>query len=251
MRSRPPTLRPRWGCRRRCWPSCRSSAAFRPKQQSEFRQQRKLERGPVGGVGGPPPGPPPSGVSGSSSSSSSTDSSSSASSLLSSLETDLTNLLAALESSSSSSSASTTSAASSSSTASSASSSSALSEIVSDVAKLSAALNAYLENILSADELDFVGLLGLVRLAGFGRLAKPRVVERKLGFRQFVEFDQFGIQLFRAACRRPPAAGSKLVKMANGEYTAASVKSDQEDALKLGLVKEKDGNYGTTQPTTS
>jgi hypothetical protein len=39
--------------------------------------------------------------------------------------------------------------------------------------------------------------------------------------------------------------------MANGEYTAASVQSDQADALKLGLVKEKDGNYGTTQPTTS
>jgi len=39
--------------------------------------------------------------------------------------------------------------------------------------------------------------------------------------------------------------------MANGEYTAASVNSDQKDALKLGLVKEKDGNYGTTRPTTS
>jgi hypothetical protein len=39
--------------------------------------------------------------------------------------------------------------------------------------------------------------------------------------------------------------------MANGEYTAASVQSDQKDALKLGLMKEKDGNYGTTPPTTS
>jgi len=39
--------------------------------------------------------------------------------------------------------------------------------------------------------------------------------------------------------------------LANGEYTAASVESDQTDALKLGLVKEKDGNYGTTQPTTT
>jgi hypothetical protein len=39
--------------------------------------------------------------------------------------------------------------------------------------------------------------------------------------------------------------------MANGEYTAASVNSDQKDALRLGLMKEKDGNYGTTPPTTS
>jgi hypothetical protein len=41
------------------------------------------------------------------------------------------------------------------------------------------------------------------------------------------------------------------VKLANGEYTAASVSSDQKDALKLGLVEEKDGNYGTTSPKTS
>ena len=41
------------------------------------------------------------------------------------------------------------------------------------------------------------------------------------------------------------------MKMANGEYTAASVNSDQKDALKLGLVKEKDGNYGTSRPATS
>jgi hypothetical protein len=39
--------------------------------------------------------------------------------------------------------------------------------------------------------------------------------------------------------------------MANGEYTAASVQSDEKDALKLGLVQEKDGNYGTTQAATS
>ena len=38
---------------------------------------------------------------------------------------------------------------------------------------------------------------------------------------------------------------SKLVQMANGEYTAASVTADPTDAAKLGLTKEKDGNYGT------
>ena len=38
---------------------------------------------------------------------------------------------------------------------------------------------------------------------------------------------------------------SKLVQLANGEYTAASVSADQTDATKLGLIKEKDGNYGT------
>ena len=37
-----------------------------------------------------------------------------------------------------------------------------------------------------------------------------------------------------------------LQKTGNGEYTAASVAADQIDATKLGLVKEKDGNYGTT-----
>ena len=36
-----------------------------------------------------------------------------------------------------------------------------------------------------------------------------------------------------------------LVKMASGEYTAASVTADPTDAAKLGLRKEKDGNYGT------
>ena len=39
-----------------------------------------------------------------------------------------------------------------------------------------------------------------------------------------------------------------LVQLANGEYTADSVDKDQADATKLGLQKEKDGNYGTTPP---
>jgi len=39
-----------------------------------------------------------------------------------------------------------------------------------------------------------------------------------------------------------------LVKLGNGEYTADSVSKDQTDATRLGLVKEKDGNYGTTPP---
>ena len=34
-----------------------------------------------------------------------------------------------------------------------------------------------------------------------------------------------------------------LVQTGNGEYTAASVTADQKDALALGLVKQKDGNY--------
>jgi hypothetical protein len=41
---------------------------------------------------------------------------------------------------------------------------------------------------------------------------------------------------------------TQLVKLATGEYTAASVAADPKDALKLGLVREKDGNYGTTPP---
>jgi hypothetical protein len=44
------------------------------------------------------------------------------------------------------------------------------------------------------------------------------------------------------------ASSSALVKLANGEYTAASVSKDQKDAQKLGLIKENDGNYGTTPP---
>lgn len=34
-----------------------------------------------------------------------------------------------------------------------------------------------------------------------------------------------------------------LVQTGNSEYTAASVTADQKDALALGLVKQKDGNY--------
>ena len=39
------------------------------------------------------------------------------------------------------------------------------------------------------------------------------------------------------------------MQLADGEYTAASVTADPTDAAKLGLVKEKDGNYGTSAPT--
>jgi len=38
---------------------------------------------------------------------------------------------------------------------------------------------------------------------------------------------------------------SHLIRLASGEYTAASVAEDPKDALKLALVKEKDGNYET------
>jgi len=38
---------------------------------------------------------------------------------------------------------------------------------------------------------------------------------------------------------------SHLIKLASGEYTAASVAADPRDAIKLALVKEKDGNYVT------
>lgn len=41
---------------------------------------------------------------------------------------------------------------------------------------------------------------------------------------------------------------SVLSQVGNGEYSAASVSSDPTDATKLGLVKEKDGNYGTANP---
>ena len=44
------------------------------------------------------------------------------------------------------------------------------------------------------------------------------------------------------------SSSAQLVKLANGEYTAASVTADPTAALKLDLVKEKDGNYGTTTP---
>jgi len=42
-----------------------------------------------------------------------------------------------------------------------------------------------------------------------------------------------------------------LVKIGNGEYTAASVSTDQKDANSLGLIKEADGNYGTTNPSAA
>ena len=44
------------------------------------------------------------------------------------------------------------------------------------------------------------------------------------------------------------AATSKLVKLVNGEYSAASVNADPADAAKLGLTKERDGNYGAMPP---
>jgi hypothetical protein len=46
-------------------------------------------------------------------------------------------------------------------------------------------------------------------------------------------------------------ASAALVRLANGEYTAASVKADPTAASNLGLVEEKDGNYGTAKPTAS
>ena len=53
------------------------------------------------------------------------------------------------------------------------------------------------------------------------------------------------VSLISAASSSTSTAATSLVEMANGEYTAASVAKDQTDAAKLGLVKEKDGNYGT------
>ena len=44
------------------------------------------------------------------------------------------------------------------------------------------------------------------------------------------------------------ASSSQLVQLANGEYTADSVAKDQKDAIRLNLIKEPDGNYGTTPP---
>jgi hypothetical protein len=46
----------------------------------------------------------------------------------------------------------------------------------------------------------------------------------------------------------PAAAAATLIKLENGEYTAASVAVDPVEATKLGLVKEPDGNYGTPPP---
>ncbi len=42
-----------------------------------------------------------------------------------------------------------------------------------------------------------------------------------------------------------------LVKLSNGEYTAASVSADQKAANALGLSKEADGNYGTANPSAA
>jgi hypothetical protein len=47
------------------------------------------------------------------------------------------------------------------------------------------------------------------------------------------------------------SASAHLVKLGNGEYTAASVRADPTDATKLALVKEKDGNYGTSPPSVA
>ena len=48
-----------------------------------------------------------------------------------------------------------------------------------------------------------------------------------------------------AAAVTASTSTSTLVKMANGEYTATSVTADPSGAAKLGLTKQKDGNYGT------
>lgn len=58
-----------------------------------------------------------------------------------------------------------------------------------------------------------------------------------------------GFHMSIAALTSAVASSASLVKLANGEYTADSVAKDQTDAIKLGLVKEADGNYGTTPPT--
>jgi hypothetical protein len=41
------------------------------------------------------------------------------------------------------------------------------------------------------------------------------------------------------------SVASQLFKLASGEYTAASVAADPRDAIKLALVKAKDGNFAT------
>jgi hypothetical protein len=38
---------------------------------------------------------------------------------------------------------------------------------------------------------------------------------------------------------------AQLTKLASGEFTAASVIADPKDAIRLALVREKDGNYVT------
>ena len=54
-----------------------------------------------------------------------------------------------------------------------------------------------------------------------------------------------------AAGSTSSSSTGKLVKLGNGEYTASSVQSDPIDAAKLGLTREKDGNYGTANPATA
>jgi hypothetical protein len=44
------------------------------------------------------------------------------------------------------------------------------------------------------------------------------------------------------------ASAPALVKLITGEYTAAWVVADPRDASRLWLVKQQDGNYGTTSP---
>ncbi len=46
-------------------------------------------------------------------------------------------------------------------------------------------------------------------------------------------------------------AAAKLVRLLDGEYTASSVISDPADAIRLGLFKAADGNYGTPPPPPS
>jgi hypothetical protein len=47
------------------------------------------------------------------------------------------------------------------------------------------------------------------------------------------------------------AASAQLIKLANGEYSAASVAADPKDATLLRLVKQSDGNYGVSPPTSA
>ena len=61
--------------------------------------------------------------------------------------------------------------------------------------------------------------------------------------------DNEGLRMsISVAAASTAGASAQLVKLGNGEYTAASVTNDQKDATKLNLVKENDGNYGTTAP---
>ena len=40
-------------------------------------------------------------------------------------------------------------------------------------------------------------------------------------------------------------AAKSLLKLANGEYSAASVVTDPSDAVKLNLIRARDGNYAS------